>query len=109
MLFPGDLTLLSPGSRIVVSRLGEPDRFFEIILGWPVCDGTCWVNIGGDSGLILEGLGNVAGLFDVTGESDFPRSVVDLGQIMDAPSNEDVRALVECARDGALMVVAGIL
>ena len=71
-----NLTSLSPGSRIVVSYPGEPDRFFERILGWPFGDGTCWVGIGGDSRFILEDLGSAAGLFD-------PRSVVNLEQIMD--------------------------
>ena len=47
----------------------------------------------------LEDLGIVAGLFDVTGQSDYPRSVVNLEQIMDARSDEDVRNLVESARD----------
>ena len=89
--------------RIVVSYPGEPDRFFERILGWPVGDGTCWVSIGGDSAFILEDLGNVAGLLDVMGQCDYPRSVVFLEQIMNAPSNEDVRSLVESARDEALM------
>ena len=45
----------------------------------------------------------MAGLFDVTGQSDCPRCVVNLVQIMDAPSNEDLRTLVEYARDEALM------
>ena len=48
-------------------------------------------------------MGNVGGLFNVTGQSDYPRSVVNLEQIMDAPSNEDVRTLVESAREEALM------
>ena len=98
-----NLTSLSPGSRIVVSYPCEPDRFFERILGWPVGDGTCWVSIGGRSRFILQDLGNVAGLFDVTGQSDYPRSVVNLEQIMDARRNEDVRSLVESAREEALM------
>ena len=78
-------TLLSPGSRIVVSYPGEPERFFERILGWPVGDGTCWVSIGDVSMFLLEDLSIVAGLFDVTGQSDYLRSVVDLEQNMDAP------------------------
>ena len=98
-----NLTLLSPGSKIVVLYPGEPDRFFERILGWSVCDGTCWVSSGGDSRFCLEDLGDVAGLFDVTGQSDCPRSVVNLEHVMDAPSDDDVRALVESARDDALM------
>ena len=48
-------------------------------------------------------LGIVVGLYDVTGDSDYPRNVVNLEQIMDAPSDEDVRTLVESARDEALM------
>ena len=54
-------------------------------------------------GLFLEDLGNVAGLCDATGQSDYPRSLVNLEQITDAPSDEDVRTLVESARDQALM------
>ena len=69
---------------------GEPHCFFERILGWPTGDGTCWVSTGGDSRFILEDLGNVAGLFDVAVQSDYPRSIVNLSQIMDASSNEDV-------------------
>ena len=64
---------------------------------------TCWVSIGGDSRFILENLGNVAGLFDVTGQSDYPRSVVYLEQIMDAPSDDAIRRVAESARDEALM------
>ena len=45
----------------------------------------------------------MAGLCDVTGQSDYQRSVVNLEQIMDAPSDEDVRKLVESAREEALM------
>ena len=59
-----------------MSHPGEPDRFFET---WPVGDGTC------DSRFILDHVGNV------TGQSDYPRSVVNLEQIMDAVSIEDVR------------------
>ena len=61
------------------------------------------MSIGGDSRLMLEGLGSVAGLYDVTGQSDYPRNVVNLEQIMDALRNEDVRTLVESARGEALM------
>ena len=55
------LTFLSPASQIVVSYLGELDRFFERILGWFVGEERCWVSIGGDSRLVLEDLGKVAG------------------------------------------------
>ena len=68
-----NLASLNPESRIVLSYPGEPERFFERTLVLPVGDGTCWVTIGGDGGL-----------FDVTGQSDYPRSVVNLEQIMDA-------------------------
>ena len=47
----------------------------------------------------------MAGCLDVNGQSDCPRSVVNLDQITDVPRNEDVRSLVESVRD----VVAGIL
>ena len=70
-----NLPLFNPGSQIALSYSGEPDRFFERILGWPVGDGTCWVGIGGDSRFHLEDLPNVGGLFDVTGQSDYPRGV----------------------------------
>ena len=33
------------------------------------------MSIGGDSKFILEDLGNVAGLFDVTGQADYPPRV----------------------------------
>ena len=59
--------------------------------------------IGGDSSLILEELGNVAGLSDVTGQPDYLRNVVNQEQMMDAQSDEDVQTLVESARDDALM------
>ena len=61
------------------------------------------MSIGGDSRFTLVDLGNVAGMFDVTGQSDYPRSVVNLEQIMDGPSDEDVRTLVESALCEALM------
>ena len=98
-----DLTLLSPGSRIVVSFHGEPDRFSEIITGWP-----CWglhvlVSIGGESRLLLVDWRSVAGLYDVTGESDYLRNVVNLERIIDAPSDKDAWTLVESARGEALM------
>ena len=50
-----NLTSLSPGSRIVVLYPGEPEPFFERILVWPVGHGPCWVSIGGDSRIMLEG------------------------------------------------------
>ena len=40
---------------------------------------------------------------DVTKQSDYPRNVVNLEQIMEAPSNDDIRTLVESARDEALV------
>ena len=86
-----------------VKRGSQPDRFFERILGWPICDGTCWVSIGGGFSAHSGVLGNVAGMFDVTGQSDYPRGVVHLEQIMDAPSNEDVRFLIVSAREVALV------
>ena len=53
--------------------------------------------------MILKDLGDVAGLLDVTGQLDCPRSVIDLEQIMGAPSDEDVQALVASASDEALV------
>ena len=70
-----DLTSLRPGSRVVVSYSGEPDRFSEIITGWPVGDGMCWVSIGADY----------------------------LGSSWMPPGDGDVRALFECAHKEALM------
>ena len=64
-----NLTSLNPGSRIVVSYPGEPDRFFERSQGWPTGDGTFLASIGGDARFVLEDLGNVAGLFRVMGLS----------------------------------------
>ena len=62
------------------------------------------MSIGGDSNFDLGGfLGNVAGLLHVTEQSDYPRSVVNLEQIMGGPSDEDVRTLVERVRDKPLM------
>ena len=58
------------------------------------------MSTGGDWRFILEDLGTVAGLFDVTGHSDYPRSVVNFGTDRGC---EDVRTLVESARDEALM------
>ena len=44
--------------------------------------------IGGDSRLTLEDLGRVAGLYDVSLRCDYPRNVVNLQQIMDAPCTD---------------------
>ena len=77
-----------------MSYPGEPDRFSKRLVG--VGDGTCWVSIGGQCG-------NLAGLYDVTKQSDYPRNVVNLEQIMDAPSDDDIRTLVKSAHDEALM------
>ena len=68
---PRNLTWHSPGSRIVVSYSGEPDSYFERILGWRVGEVMCWVSMGGDSMLILE----AAGSCDGTVQSGYPRSV----------------------------------
>ena len=86
-----------------MSYSAETERFFERILGWPVGDGTWLASIGGDSCMILKDLGDVAGLLDVTGQLDCPRSVIDLEQIMGAPSDEDVQALVASASDETLV------
>ena len=40
-----NLASLNPGSRIVLSYPGKPDRLFERILGWPVGDGTCYIHV----------------------------------------------------------------
>ena len=61
------------------------------------------MSIGNDSRFILKDVGRVAGLFDVTGRSDYPRSVAYLEQTTNAPSGEDARTLVGSACDEALM------
>ena len=71
-----NLTLLSPGSRIVVSYLGEPDPFFERMSDGLVDGGICWGAHWCDWKSILEDLGKVAGLSDVTEQSGYPRNVV---------------------------------
>ena len=53
--------------------------------------------------MILEDLGSVAVLYDVTNLSDSPGSVVNLEQIMDAVIDEEVPTLVESACGEALM------
>ena len=68
------------------SNPGERERFFEIILGWPVGHGTCWVSTGDKTRMNLKDLGNIAGLCGVAD----PQIVVDLGQIVDAPSDDDL-------------------
>ena len=55
------------------------------------------------SNLNLKYLGDFAGLYGVIGQCGFPRNVVDLGQVLDAPSDVDVRTPIESARDEALM------
>ena len=62
------------------------------------------MSTGGDSSFVLEDLGKVACLSNVTGQSDYRRWVVNLEQIMDVPSDGDVRTLVESVRDEPLMV-----
>ena len=60
--------------------------------------------ISGDkSRMILNELGNVAGLYDVSGQSGYPRNVVNLDQTVDAPRNDDTRMLVESALEEALI------
>ena len=76
---------------------GELDRLFQRILGWPAGDGTCLVSIGGDP-RFSGNLDSVAGLYDVAEQSGYPRNVVNLEQSMDAPSDQDVRTLVESSR-----------
>ena len=61
------------------------------------------VSIGGASRLIWEDLGKVAGLYDVTVQSDCPRNVVNFEQIMDAPNDGAIRTRVESARGESLM------
>ena len=51
-------------------------------------------------GFLLEDFGNLSGLFDVTGQADYPRSKE---QITDAPSKEAVRSLIVSVRVEALV------
>ena len=44
-----------------------------------------------------------AALHDVTGLADYPRSAVNQEQFINTRSDQDVRALLESAREGALM------
>ena len=48
-------------------------------------------------------MGNIVGKYDVTGQSGYPRNVVNLEEIMDVPSDNDIRTLVESARDDCLI------
>ena len=57
-----ELTLLSPGSWIVVLHPGERERFVELNLGLPVGHRSCWVSIGDTTRMNLKDLGNIAGL-----------------------------------------------
>ena len=43
------------------------------------------MSIGEKSRMMLKDLGNVAGLYDVTGQSGYPGSIINVEQIMDAP------------------------
>ena len=56
------------------------------------------MNIGGDSRLILEDLGTVAGLYDVTIQSGYPRNVVN-----ERPEWYDILTLIEYARGDSLV------
>ena len=76
----------------------EPER-----LAGPLCDGICWVSIGAKSRMILRDWSTVAGLYDVTGRLSVRETVVNLQQIMDAPSDDDFRTVVESARDDDLI------
>ena len=53
--------------------------------------------------MILEGLSQVVGLYDVTVQSDYHRNTVKLEQIMDSPSDDDILTLVESAGGESLM------
>ena len=44
------------------------------------------MSIDGDSRFILQDLGDIAGFHDVAGQSGYPRNVVNLEQIIDAPN-----------------------
>ena len=67
------------------------------------------VGIGDNSRLICEDLGSVAGLYEVAGQSGYSLNVFNLEQIMDAPSDDDIRTLVESSRDETLNDVARVL
>ena len=61
------------------------------------------MGIGDNSRLICEDLGSVAGLYEVAGQSGYSLNVFNLEQIMDAPSDDDIRTLVESSRDETLI------
>ena len=78
------------------------NRLFKKFFGWSAEDGTCWVSIGFGPRFILGDLPNIVGLYDSAGQSGYPRNVVNLEQTMDVTNDEDVRTLVESARDDTL-------
>ena len=47
----------------------------------------------------MKNLGNIAGWYDVAGQYGSPRNVVDQDQILHALSDDDIRTLVDAARD----------
>ena len=49
----------------------------------------------------LKDFVNTAGFYDVARQSGYPRNVVNLQEILDTPSDDDIRTLVESARDEA--------
>ena len=88
MSFLRDLASLMPGSRIVASYLGELDRLFAGIL-WVTCRprqtlGKHWWRLEVDCGRVR---GGIAALYDVTGLTDCPWSVVNVEQLMSAPND----------------------
>ena len=52
----------------------------------------------------MDELGSVAVGYDDTGQSDYPRNVVNLKQTIDAPNGDKMRTFVGLSSDGALLV-----
>ena len=53
--------------------------------------------------MVLDELGSAAFRYNDTGQSDYPRNVVNLNQTMDAPSDDDMRTFVGSACEEALL------
>ena len=84
-----------------------------ILVSWIVSSTICWdcglvtrrvgwalVTI---SRLILEDMGSIAGLSEVTAQPGSSLNVVNLEQIMHSPSDEDIRTLVESSCDETMI------
>ena len=89
----GDLSLLSPRSRIFVVYPDESVHIFKRILSRLVGDLVRWKSAGGSLGLLLEYLGSLAG----------SRDRREFGTDHNAQKNGRTRTVDEAARDGHLV------